>query len=55
MNHSTKSSQTQKVIVQEKKKIRTCKDCRQPENNIIYVPGYGYVTYCSSICFKQTQ
>ncbi len=55
MNSSAKSSQTQKVIVQEKEKTPTCKDCKQPENNIIYVPGYGYVTYCSSRCFKQTQ
>lgn len=32
-----------------------CSTCGQNTNNIIYVCGYGYLTYCSPFCFRQTQ
>jgi hypothetical protein len=31
-----------------------CHDCGNSRNNMIYIPGQGYITYCSRSCFRDT-
>lgn len=35
--------------------IKKCSNCDHDKNNVIYIPGYGYISYCSPSCFRQTQ
>ena len=35
--------------------IPKCDDCGYNKNNTIYVTGFGYITYCSASCFRNSQ
>jgi len=34
--------------------LSVCSTCHKNRDNQIYVPGYGFINYCSIYCFNQT-
>ena len=32
-----------------------CDDCGCEKNNTIYIAGVGWITYCSSVCYRNLQ
>ena len=43
------------IVQQQPSTVPQCCECGQNRDNNIYIPGYGYITYCSAYCFRQTQ
>ena len=34
--------------------VDCCEECGNTKDKLIYMQPYGYVTYCSSRCFRET-